>query len=142
MGDPAVDQMRQTFKTLQAELPEYPMYHGFLNDDFFPGAEWVSPNSSDVAHEMRSVSCPAVLMDSRLSFTTHHRATLFDLDVDAREILEEPDTYADGITPHLLWKKANVVLAPQWDDDPQFAALIADLTEEALVGEGDLIKVH
>ena len=141
MGDPAVDQMRATFEALQARLPEYPLYHGFLNDDFFPGAKWVEPSAPDVAYEMRSVSCPAVLMDARLSFTTHHRATLYDLEVDAREILEEPDLQWDG-TPHPLYTPADVVLAEQWDADPQFAALLADLTEEALVGKGDLIKVH
>ena len=80
-------------------------------------------------------------MDARLSFTTHHRATLYDLDIEAREILEEPDTLADGVTPHPLWTPSQVVLAPQWDDDPGFAELIVDLTEEALRGEGDLIQV-
>jgi protoheme ferro-lyase len=142
MGDPAVDQMRATFEELRKELPEYPLYHGFLNDDFFPGAEWVSPKASVVAHELRSLSCPAVLMDSRLSFTTHHRATLYDLDVEAREILEEPDVLADGVTPHPLWTPSQVVLAPQWDDDPGFALLLADLAAEALRGEGDLIQVR
>ena len=142
MGDPAVDQMRATFAEREDRMAEFPLYHGFLNDDFFPGAEWVSPSAPDVAHEMRSVSCPAVLMDARLSFTTHHRATLYDLDVDAREILEEPDTLSDGITPHPLWSPAKVVLAEQWDDDEGFARLIADLSEEALRGEGDLIKVR
>jgi len=141
MGDPAVDQMKDTVAKLRDLLPEYPLYHGFLNDDFFPGAAWVEPNAIDLAHELRSVSCPAVLMDARLSFTTHHRATLYDLDIEAREILEEPDTLADGVTPHPLYTPAQVVLAPQWDDDPGFAELIVDLTEEALRGEGDLIQV-
>jgi protoheme ferro-lyase len=142
MGDPAVDQMRATVDELRKELPEYPIYHGFLNDDFFPGAEWVSPSAIDLAHEMRSVSCPASLMDSRLSFTTHHRATLFDLEVDAREILEEPDLQGDGVTPHPLYVAPKVVLGDQWDDNPGFAALMADLTIEALQGKGDLIQVQ
>jgi len=141
MGDPAVDQMRATVEKLREQLPDYPVYHGFLNDDFFPGAAWVEPNAIDLAHELRSVSCPAVLMDSRLSFTTHHRATLYDLDIEARAILEEPDFLADGVTPHPLWTPSQVVLAPQWDADPGFASLIVDLTEEALRGEGDLIQV-
>lgn len=142
MGDPAVDQMKATVEEIKQLLPEYPIYHGFLNDDFFPGAEWVSPNAIDLAHELRSVSCPAVLMDARLSFTTHHRATLYDLDIEARNILEEPDFLADGVTPHPLWTPSKVVLADQWDDDPAFAELIVDLTEEALRGEGDLIEIR
>ena len=141
MGDPAVDQMRETFKELQRRLPDYPLYHGFLNDDFFPGAEWVGPSAPDVAHEMRSVSCPATLMDARLSFTTHHRATLYDLEVDVRSILEEPDFQGDG-TPHPLWKAPRVVFADQWDDHPDFARLMVELTEEALRGEGDLLKIQ
>ena len=139
-GDPAVDQMLDVVDDLKVRLPEFPLYHGFLNDDFFPGAEWVAPKGSVVAAEMRSVSCPAVLMDARLSFTTHHRATLYDLDVEAREILEEPDLQPDG-TLHPLYQPARVVLAQQWDAEPAFAALLRDLTVEALAGQGDLIPL-
>lgn len=141
MGDPAVDQMRSAFAELKRRLPEYPLYHGFLNDDFFPGAEWVGPSAPDIAHEMRSVSCPAVLMDARLSFTTHHRATLYDLEVDVRAILEEPDFLPDNLTPHPLWNEPEIVFADQWDADPRFATLLAKLTVEALEGKGDLIQV-
>lgn len=141
MGDPAVDQMRATFETLKQRLPKYPLYHGFLNDDFFPGAEWVGPSAPEVAHEMRTVSCPAVLMDARLSFTTHHRATLYDLEVDVRSILEEPDLQPTGEV-HPLYTAPKVIFAEQWDADPKFASLLADLSEEALAGEGDLIEVR
>ena len=142
MGDPAVDQMLDVVEDLEKRLPEFPVYHGFLNDDFFPGAEWVSPPSDDTAWDIRSDSCPAVLMDGRLSFTTHHRATLFDLDVDAREIIEEtPDLQPNGEV-HPLYRPLTAVLAPNWDDEPGFAALMAELTIEALRGEGDLIKLH
>ena len=89
-----------------------------------------------------TIHAPAVLMDGRLSFTTHHRATLFDLDVDAREIIEEtPDLQPNGEV-HPLYRPLTAVLAPNWDDDPGFAALMAELTIEALRGEGDLIKLH
>ena len=38
MGDPATEQMLEVVEDLKARLPQYPIYHGFLNDDFFPGA--------------------------------------------------------------------------------------------------------
>ncbi len=142
MGDPAVDQMLAVVEDLKVRLPEFPIYHGFLNDDFFPGAAWVEPNSGDTAYDIRNDSCPATLMDGRLSFTTHHRATQFDLDVDAREIIENtPDLQGDG-TIHPLYKPMTAVLAKQWDDEPGFAELMADLTIEALRGEGDLIEIQ
>lgn len=141
-GDPAISQMEATIEIMRERLSEYPVYHGYLNDDYFPGTDWVSPSSDDVAWEIRQTSCPAVLMDSRLSFTSHHRATLYDLDVEAREILEEPDTLADGETLHPLYIPAKVVLGDQWDGDDGFARLLADLSEEALRGEGDLIVVQ
>ena len=142
MGDPATEQMLDVVEDLKKRLPEFPIYHGFLNDDFFPGAEWVSPPSDDTAWDIRSDSCPAVLMDGRLSFTTHHRATLFDLDVGAREIIEDtPDLLPNGEL-HPLFKPLKAVLAPQWDDEPGFAALMAELTIEALMGQGDLIKIQ
>ena len=81
-------------------------------------------------------------MDGRLSFTTHHRATLFDLDVDAREIIENtPDLLPDG-TVDPSYKPLTAVLAQQWDDEPAFARLMADLTIEALRGEGDIIEIQ
>ena len=142
MGDPAVDQMLEVVEDLKDRLPEYPIYHGFLNDDFFPGATWVEPASDETAWDIRSDSCPAVLMDGRLSFTTHHRATLFDLDVDARDIIENtPDLQGNG-EPHPLYRPLKAVLAPNWDDEPEFAALMADLTIEALQGDGDLIELY
>ncbi len=141
MGDPAVDQMLNTFEVLKERISESPLYHGFLNDDFFPGAEWVSPSAPDTAHEMRSVSCPAVLMDARLSFTTHHRATLYDLDIDVRSILEEPDLQPNGEV-HPLYNSPKVVFANQWDGDLGFAQLLANLSVEALKGQGDLIFVQ
>ena len=142
MGDPAVDQMLETVEDLKKRLPEFPLYHGFLNDDFFPGAEWVAPASDDTAWDIRDDSCPAVLMDGRLSFTTHHRATLFDLDVAAREIIEEtPDLQGNGEL-HPLYTPLRAVLAPQWDAEPGFADLMADLTIEALEGQGDLIEMY
>ena len=142
MGDPAVDQMLEVVEDLKDRLPEYPIYHGFLNDDFFPGATWVEPASDETAWDIRSDSCPAVLMDGRLSFTTHHRATLFDLEVDARDIIENtPDLQGNG-EPHPLYRPLKAVLAPNWDDEPEFAALMADLTIEALQGDGDLIELY
>ena len=98
--------------------------------------------SDDTAWDIRDDSCPAVLMDGRLSFTTHHRATLFDLDVAAREIIEEtPDLQGNGEL-HPLYTPLRAVLAPQWDAEPGFADLMADLTIEALEGQGDLIEMY
>ena len=109
MGDPATEQMLDVVEDLKRRLPEFPIYHGFLNDDFFPGAAWVSPPSDDTAWDIRSDSCPATLMDGRLSFTTHHRATLYDLDVAAREIIEDtPDLQANG-EPHPLYRPLKAV---------------------------------
>ncbi|MEE2787291.1 MAG: ferrochelatase [Myxococcota bacterium] len=142
MGDPAVTQMLDVVEDLKRRLPEFPMYHAFLNDDFFPGAAWVEPNSGEVSEEIRKDGCTAILMDGRLSFTTHHRATLFDLDVDARDIIEnQPDLLSDGsVDP--AYEPPTAVLAQQWDDEPAFARLMADLTVEALRGEGDIIEIQ
>ena len=90
---------------------------------------------------MRSVSSPALLIDTRLSFTTHHRATLFDLEIDVREILEEPDLQPTGEV-HPLYQAPKVIFADQWDADLGFAKLLADLSVEALNGKGDLIQVR
>jgi ferrochelatase len=137
LGDPAIKQMESVVSELRVRFAGYPLYHGYLNDDFFPGAKWVSPNSSSVAETMRGDGCKNILMDGRLSFTTHHRATLYDLNVVAREILEEPDTQGDG-SVHPTFVPPKVVLAPNFDADPGFAKLIATLTSEFLAGKGDL----
>ena len=65
---------------------------------------------------------------------------LYDLEIDVREILEEPDVQYTGV-PHPLWNMPKVIFAEQWDDDAGFAALLADLSEEALAEKGDLIRV-
>lgn len=133
MGDPATAQMLEVVEVLKQRFAAYDLRHGFLNDDFFPGAEWTTPKAIDVAHDMRAVSCPNVYMDARLSFTTHHRATLFDLNVEARAVLEEPDLQPDG-TPHPLYTPPRVVFGQQFDGEPGLARLYAQLTREALAG--------
>jgi protoheme ferro-lyase len=133
-GDPATEQMLEVVDDIKERLSDYPVYHGFLNDDFFPGAEWTTPKAVDVAFEMRKASCPYVLLDGRLSFTTHHRATLYDMNVEAREILEDPDLQPTG-EPHPLYTPAEVVFLDNFDGDEGLAELYADIAEEALRGE-------
>lgn len=137
-GDPAIRQMQRAVGWLQTRFHDYPLYHGFLNDDFFPGAQWASPAADEVAKQMYGEACPNVLMDGRLSFTTHHRATLYDLNVIARGILEQPDL-GPNKQAHPLWVKPKVVLAPNFDEDPNYASYMAKLTEEAIAGKGEII---
>jgi ferrochelatase len=129
-GDPAVRQMLATFETLKKQLPQYKLFHGFLNDDFIPGAAWVAPKAINVVEPMQSAGCKNILMDGRLSFTTHHRATLFDLNIEAREKFE---TAAE-----LTGENVNIALAPNFDADAEFATFIASLTQEAFAGKGHL----
>lgn len=132
-GDPAVDQMVEAVDYLRGELTEYPIYHGYLNDDFIPGAAWVSPDAEAIAEVMKEDGCKNVLMDGRLSFTTHHRATYYDLNYVVRNFFEKPGRLANGqLDPN--WEKPKVVLAPNFDADQNFARFIAELSVEALDG--------
>jgi protoheme ferro-lyase len=133
-GDPATHQMQEVVTVLKERFASYDLRHGYLNDDFFPGAEWTTPKAIDVAWDFRQESCPNVFMDSRLSFTTHHRATLYDLNVEARAILEEPDLQPNG-DPHPLYQAPRIVFGQNFDGEPGLAALYADLTIEALSGQ-------
>ncbi len=131
-GDPAVQQMRDAFADVKIRLLGYRLYHGFLNDDFFPGAQWVSPKALNVADKLAEDGCKNVLMDGRLSFTTHHRATLYDLNYEVRNRLAQLSGAPDNGGP-------KVVLAPNFDGSRSFANLIAALSKEALSGKGKLV---
>jgi protoheme ferro-lyase len=138
--DPAIDQMVAAFQAVSKKLPGYRTYHGYLNDDFIPGAKWISPKASVLAPTLKKDGCKNVLMDGRLSFTNHHRATLYDMDVEVREILETPAKLRNGkVDPD--WVKPHVVLAPNFDGDPAFGKLIVDLTRQALAGKGPIVKL-
>jgi len=119
-GDSAISQMKQTVVALRKKMPEYKIYHGFLNDDFFPGAKWVAPAAEALVPAMVEGGCKNVALDGRLSFTTHHRATLYDMNVVVKEALAEA-----GI---------NSVLLPNFDENKEHAEFIAKLTLEALNG--------
>lgn len=138
-GDPAVADMLASVEKLKARLKPlgYQVEHGFLNDDFFPGAEWTKPDSEGMANKVveevlakKRIAPKHVLLDGRLSFTVHHRATLFDANVETRKVLEEPQGPAWARFPG-----ADVKLAPNFDDDAGLAALYASLTKEALEGK-------
>ena len=77
-----------------------------------------------------------VLLDGRLSFTVHHRATLFDANIVVREKMEEPQG-----PPWARFPGAEVKLAPNFDDDPGLASLFASLTKDALEGKGPNLEV-
>lgn len=121
-GDPATEQMLSVVEDLRERMPEYPIYHGFLNDDFFPGVKWIEPAFDDVAFRMAKDLCPYVLLDGRLSFTVHHRATLYDMDVAARETIQD------------YYPEAEVVFAENFNADPLLAELLADVVIEAVEG--------
>jgi len=139
-GDPAIDQMRSAFQAISTHLRGYKLYHAYLNDDFIPGAQWVAPKASELAPTLKKDGCKFVLLDGRLSFTTHHRATLYDMNHEVRNILEETPTLPSG-KEALGWKKPQVVLAPNFDDDPNYAQLVVDITKEALAGKGSLVTL-
>lgn len=139
-GDPAIDQMRSAFKEISTKLKSYKTYHAFLNDDFIPGAKWVSPKASELAPTLKKDGCKFVLMDGRLSFTTHHRATLYDMNHEVRGILESTPILPNGkLDPS--WKKPQIQLAPNFDADASFAQLIVDISKEALEGKGHVVTL-
>lgn len=138
-GDTATKDMMALYGKVKARLEAmgYQVTHGYLNDDFFPGAEWTAPKAINVARQLvedvtlgKRQAPKNVLLDGRLSFTIHHRATLFDADTEVRQVLTEPRGPAWS-----RFKGADVKLAPNFDGDPGFARLIADLTVEALAGK-------
>jgi ferrochelatase len=144
-GDPATADMMATVAKLKDRLGAkgYQVEHGYLNDDFFPGATWTSPKAEDRAQEIldevvakRRVAPKNVLLDGRLSFTVHHRATLFDADIVVRDIMEEPQG-----PPWARFPGAEVKLAPNFDDDPGLASLYASLTKDALAGKGPNLEI-
>ena len=137
-GDPAIRQMNRAVDWLTARFADHKVYHGFLNDDFFPGAKWVKPDSEAIAKKIQDDGCTNVLMDGRLSFTTHHRATLYDLNYIARKILEVPTKVVTS-PAEVLSISHKVVLAPNFNDDTGYATLMAELSEEAINREGDII---
>lgn len=124
-GDPATMQMQEALADIRKRLPEYKIYHGYLNDDFFPGNPWTKPAARDRAHEVAAGHYKYILLDGRLSFTVNHRATLYDLNYEARAIIakESPESH--------------VVFAENFDDDPELAHLLARSIVEATQGRGD-----
>ncbi len=140
-GDPAVNMMNDSVAWLRTRLPEFKLYQGFLNDDGDSGEDkWVSPKATLTAEQMRKDGCKNILMDARLSFTNHHRATLFDLDIEVRNILEQPKLDANGQVDS-SWEKPNVVLARQFDADEEHARALAEIAMDAFDGQGDFEKI-
>lgn len=143
-GDPATADMIATVAKLKERLGAkgYQVEHGYLNDDFFPGAQWTSPKAETRANEIleevvakRRIAPKHVLLDGRLSFTVHHRATLYDANIVVREKMEEPQG-----PPWARFPGAEVKLAPNFDGDPGLASLFASLTKEALEGKAPNVE--
>lgn len=128
-GDNATKDMARLIEALRLELPGFDLRSGFLNDDFIPGIDWTQPDAESMAREIANSTRKHVLLDGRVSFTTHHRATLFDANVEARGIIEASDPAKD------------VRFLPNFDGDPRLGKLFVTLTREAIAGEGNIEKV-
>lgn len=138
-GDSAITQMKQSVIDLRKKMPEYKIYHGFLNDDFFPGAKWVSPTANEVARQMVADGCKNVAMDGRLSFTTHHRATLYDMQVLAGNYFAEESAKMKASDSNNKGIKS--VLLPNFDTNKEHARFIAEITADAAQYKGLLITL-
>lgn len=138
-GDSAITQMKQSVVELRKKMPQYRIYHGFLNDDFFPGAKWVSPKASEIAPQMAADGCKNIAMDGRLSFTTHHRATLFDMNVEVRDYFAEESQKIKAANPSA--QRIKSVLLPNFDTNKDHARLIAEVTADAVNNKGLTIQL-
>lgn len=138
-GDSAITQMKRSVVELRKKMPGYKIYHGFLNDDFFPGAKWVSPKAIDVAPRIVADGCKFVAMDGRLSFTTHHRATLFDMNVDVRKVFDAETAKLKAKDPSS--KGIQSILLSNFDSNKDHARFIAEVTADALNGKGLTIQL-
>jgi ferrochelatase len=138
-GDSAITQMKQSVIELRKKMPEYKIYHGFLNDDFFPGAKWIAPKAIDLAPQLVADGCKNVALDGRLSFTTHHRATLFDMNVEAADYFAKESAKLKAVDS----KNAGIrsVLLPNFDENKEHARLIAEITAEAAQYKGPVIPL-
>ena len=115
---------------IKTRLPEGLLVkHGFLNDNFFPGVEWIHPTAEELVDSIVQSGRKHILLYGRLSFTVHHRATFYDLNVETRQKILE------------LLPDAQVVLADNFNSDPELARLFADLTIEALEGKQHTVAI-
>ena len=118
-GDPALKQMARATEEIKKQLPqELKILSGYLNDDFVPGASWSKPAVADLLPKIKAAVAAGrknILLDGRLSFTVHHRATLYDLNVELRKLIERE------------CPEANISFAGSFDDDPRFARVQADI---------------
>ncbi|NBO39464.1 hypothetical protein EBU99_12875 [bacterium] len=133
-GDSAITQMKRSVVELRKKFAGHKVYHGFLNDDFFPGAKWIHPSSSEVSPELVADGCKNIAMDGRLSFTTHHRATLYDMNVVARSYFEKESERL--LSEGKISEPINAILLPNFDSNKEHAKLIAELTKETLELKG------
>jgi len=130
-GDPATNQMKTAATAIKARLPAaLEVKQGFLDDDFIPGVAWTHPTAEELADEIAQSGRKHILLDGRLSFTVHHRATLYDLNVQTKKAILErvPD--------------ATVVLADNFDGDPDLADLLADITIDSLLNQADIENIE
>jgi ferrochelatase len=125
-GDPAYDQMMRVFATVRRSFPNHKVFHGFQNHSELPMLTWTQPEIANVMKEVGAAECNNVLINGRTSFTVDSLETLYD-----HGIGEVSDLHA--VAPH-----KRVVVETMFNAEESFSTLLADLTEDALHGKGDL----
>jgi ferrochelatase len=130
-GDPSLDQMMYVVDQVASRFPQAYVSHGFQNHDELPLVEWTEPNTDTALTEVASQPCSGVLINGQISFTVDSLETLYDHGV------AEPEFLQNQIQTQSLPDK-KIFVEPMWNSDPEFVDYLATLTEETLMGMGDL----
>ena len=132
-GDPSYNQMMAVMEKLKERFQDHPVYYGFQNHDEFPLLKWTQPKDADSAINVGLDPCRKVVINGRISFTIDSLETLYDHVIIQKDIIIKK--------AREMGMQKDVVVATMFNGEPDFARFLADLTIEALRGEGRLLEI-
>jgi protoporphyrin/coproporphyrin ferrochelatase len=116
-GDPYVDQVKRTVELVAGNREHYLSFQSRTGP-----VSWVGPDTISEAKRLLKTK-PGNLLIVPISFVCDHIETLYEIDIELKELLG----------PEL---GARVKRTPMFNDDPRFGQLLAEIVQERIIRRG------
>lgn len=133
LGDPYFDQVIDNIDVIKYRFADSYVSYGFQNHDEMPFIKWTQPSWHQAIDDVARQDCTKVIISGQVSYTIDSLETLYDHNIAMPQRLTSQ--------AELLNKKKEYVMVPMFNDDQYFAQYLAQISVEALEGEGDIVQL-
>ena len=132
-NDPYQRESLYALEALKRRFRDYHLSFGYQNHGESPVIKWTSPNEHKALEDVVSDNCEDVLIYGRISYTLDFFNSIFEMNIEQREHVEEQSKRQH--------KSKEVYVSKMFNSEKPFVDLMATLALESLMGIGNIVEL-